>query len=84
MDMTGAAPVTTQFVINALLTIAGFAATWWINVMWGMMKAQQQAIHELNVKLAEHYAPRAEFEQKLNRLFELLESIRREIRESRG
>jgi hypothetical protein len=75
-----------QFVNLLLSTIAGLfgivgaGVTWWVNNIWSMVKAQQQDISNLHIKLAEGYVPRAELQDAMNRIFNKLDEIQKEVR----
>lgn len=67
-------------IAGILIAAIGFCVAWWVNNLWAMVKGQQEQITNLSVKLAENYAPRAELEKTFERIFNLLEEIRKEVR----
>lgn len=64
-------------VVHALLWVVVTGVGWWVNNMWQMIQSQQRQLTELNVKLAENYVPRVELQSSLNRIFDMLEEIRK-------
>lgn len=69
-----------QTLINCLLSGVGAGIAWWVNNVWAMVKAQQQDISNLHIKLAENYVPRAELEARLTRIQDTLDEIRDGLR----
>lgn len=76
-----------QLLLNVLIAVAGFCVAWWVRTIQSAQIKQQdqmvelmRQISSLNVELAKNYAPRAELEKTFERIFNLLEEIRKEVR----
>ena len=76
-----------QTYINALIgamvtltTLAGSGVAWWVNTIWGMVKALQVQVTNLNVELAKNYVPRQELHATFERIFDKLDEIQRDLR----
>jgi hypothetical protein len=67
-------------IFGALFSIIGVCALWWINNIWTTVRSQGQQINSLNLELVKSYVSRTEFQDALNRIFESLEGIQREIK----
>jgi hypothetical protein len=62
-----------------LLSIIGACALWWVNMIWEMVKEQKKEINDLHIRLAEGYMPRAEMNRTLERIFNALDDLRKEL-----
>jgi preprotein translocase subunit Sec63 len=62
---------------GVLLTIIGVCVTWWVNTIWGMVKAQQTEISRLHVQLVQNYVPRVELQQTFDRILNKLDEIQK-------
>ena len=69
-------------IATTLISIIGAGVAWWVNNLWSMVRTQQDQITNLKVELAAKYMPREELQETLNRIFSLLEEIRKEVRHS--
>lgn len=67
-------------VINVLIGLVVAGIGWWVNNIWGMVKSLLNQVAELNVKLAENYAPRVELQNTFQRIFDKLDEIQRDMR----
>ncbi len=63
-----------------LIAALGFCIAWWVNNIWAMVKDQQAQISALSLRLAEGYVTRQELQATFDRIFNLLEEIRKEVR----
>lgn len=63
----------------ALFGLVCTGVTWWVNTIWSDVKSQKKQIDDLQLKLVEGYVPRSEMEKTLNRLFDKMDEISREI-----
>lgn len=68
-----------QSLIDVLIGVVIAGLGWWINNMWVMLKSLQEQISGLNIKLSEHYVPRAELQATFDKIFDKLDEITREI-----
>lgn len=71
-------------VVVGLTTVAGSVVAWWVSTIWGMVKAIQLQVTELNVELVKNYVPRAELQATFDRILNKLDSIQTELRNDRN
>jgi len=74
-------------IITGLLTVIGAGIGWWLKNLQATLVSQQAQmvtlmgqISQLNIELAKNYAPRQELQATFDRIFALLEDIRKEVR----
>lgn len=72
-----------QTIINYLIGATGACVVWWVNTIWGMAKTLQQDVSNLHIELAKNYAPRAELQNTLERIFDKLDELQKEMREGK-
>jgi len=66
--------------ISLLLGLVIAGVGWWVKNIWAMVISQQEQISKLNLELAKNYATRAEFQATVDKIFEKLDEIQREMR----
>jgi hypothetical protein len=73
--------------VSGLLTIIASGVAWWCkSIQTGLAGQQAQLVHlmaqisNLNIELAKNYAPRAELQGAFDRIFAVLDEIRKEVR----
>lgn len=70
----------TQTIITTLLGLVLAGVGWWVKNIWAMVMAQQAQIVALQVELGKSYMPRAEVQEALKRIFDLLDEIRKDMK----
>lgn len=68
-----------QQIIQVLFGVAGGCVVWWVNKIWAMVQSQQEQITAVNLKLAEHYVQKSDFEKSLDRIFDAVDEIKKEV-----
>lgn len=66
-------------IITILIGLVVGGVAWWVKNLWSMVVDQQKALGELALKLAEHYAPRAELVETFKKVFDKLDEIQRDL-----
>lgn len=67
-------------IISILLGLVIGGVSWWVKNIWDMVISQQQQISALNLELAKNYATRAEFQSAVDKIFDKLDEIQKEMR----
>jgi cell division protein FtsB len=67
-------------VVTTLLGIVLAGVSWWVKNIWAMVTSQQEQITKLNIELAKNYATRSEFQATVDKIFDKLDEIQREMR----
>lgn len=70
-----------QDLLNVVGAVLLAGVGWWLNNLWTMVKSLQEQLSAVHVKLVEQYVPRAEMQATMQRLFEKLDEIQREMRQ---
>jgi hypothetical protein len=69
-----------QEVLNVVGAVLLAGAGWWLNNLWQMVKSLQEQLSAIHVKLVEQYMPRVEMQNVLNRIFEKLDEIQKDMK----
>lgn len=69
-----------HYIISTLIAAAGAIVTWWVSNIWEMVQRQQQQLSALSLKIAESYVTKAEYDKTIDKLFDKLDDIQKDIR----
>lgn len=74
--------MTDQFIINSIIGIAGFLASWAFKSLFDQIRSVKEhaeridkKLQDLEVQVAGHYVTRAEMQRSLDAIFQLLRDI---------
>lgn len=70
-----------QDLLNVVGAVLLAGVGWWLNNLWTMVKSLQEQLSAVHVKLVEQYVPRGEMQATMQRIFEKLDEIQREMRQ---
>jgi hypothetical protein len=70
-----------QNLLNIVGAILLAGVGWWLNNLWSMVKSLQEQLSAVHVKMVEQYVPRAEMQATMQRIFEKLDEIQKELRQ---
>lgn len=70
-------------VLAIITTLVGFITAgiwWWVNSLWSLVREQQKELSDLGLEVARNHMPRAEVQEALRGIFEMLREIQKEMR----